>query len=62
MIRLLGEYLRLASGDGEVGFRDLEDLGVVYFTVVCTMTECLEPSFVLGFGVTFNYRRERHAV
>lgn len=29
MIRLLGENLRIASGDGEVGFRNLEDLGVV---------------------------------
>ena len=29
MVRLLGEDLRLASSDGEVGLRDLEDLGVV---------------------------------
>jgi hypothetical protein len=29
MIRLLGENLRIASGDGEVDFWDLEDLGVV---------------------------------
>jgi hypothetical protein len=29
MIRLLGENLRIASGDGEVDFWDLEYLGVV---------------------------------
>lgn len=29
MVRLLGEDLRLASCDGEVGLWDLEDLGVV---------------------------------
>jgi hypothetical protein len=34
MIRLFGEDLRLASGDGEVDLRDLEDLGVVQFTII----------------------------
>ena len=29
MVRLLGEDPRLASSDGEVGLRDLEDLSVV---------------------------------
>jgi hypothetical protein len=29
MVRLLGEDVRLASSDCEVGLRDLEDLGVV---------------------------------
>ena len=62
VIRLFGEDLRLSSDDGEVGFRDLEDLGVVQFTVVCTMTECLESSFVLGFADTLIFTWERHAV
>ena len=29
VVRLLGEDFGLTSGDGEVGLRDLEDLGVV---------------------------------
>jgi len=41
VVRLLGEDLRLTSGDGEVGLRDLEDLGVVQFAVIMAMTECL---------------------
>ena len=44
VIRLLGEDLRLTSGDGEVGLWDLEDLGVVQFAVIVAMTECLGPS------------------
>ena len=52
VIRLLGEDLRLTSSDGEVGLWDLEDLSVVQFAVVGTMTECLEPSLLSGFDVT----------
>ena len=43
VVRLLGEDFGLTSGDGEVGLRDLEDLGVVQFAVIMAMTECLEP-------------------
>lgn len=42
VVRLLGEDFGLTSG-GEVGLRDLEDLGVVQFAVIMAMTECLEP-------------------
>lgn len=52
MVRLLGEDLWLASCDGEVGLRDLEDLGVVQFAVIMAMTECLEPGLLSGFDVT----------
>ena len=50
MIRLLGEDLRLASCDGEVGLRNLEDLGIVQFTIIVAVTECLEPSLLSDFG------------
>lgn len=50
MIRLLGEDLRLASGGGKVGLRDLEDLGIVQFTIIVAVTECLEPSLLSDFG------------
>jgi hypothetical protein len=50
MIRLFGEDLRLASGDGEVDLRDLEDLGVVQFTIIVAVTERLELSLLSDFG------------
>ena len=50
MIRLLGENLRIASGDGEVDLRDLEDLGVVQFTIIVAVTERLELSLLSDFG------------
>ena len=41
VVRLLGKNLWLTSGDGKVGFRDLEDLDVVQFAVVGAVTVCL---------------------
>lgn len=52
VIRLLGEDSRFSSGDGEIGRRDLKDLGVVQFAVIVAMTECLETILLSGIDVT----------